>query len=757
MNPTTGKPLYSLVRINRLRNNIKTFDDIDKVRKGVLVVDQIEPMNIAVGRIPEGIAENRSAKEGFGYLTMKKDKERLLTEGAGVPKGGVDSTRAKTSTPFMTVWEAVNGKIDPAVELHLKALGDAEQSFKRIKDRPNSVVNWYKTEFLPRHAAAIDKYKVDEITAKISDYQTAVKNKSGGATKIREEIADALSAAKMVSATTGLSAGGALRNMKKKFPAVTDLSQIATHNLTEVRKHVERTEFLKGLLKFAKKDDAGGTLYKVEDLVNSAYLDKLGRGGKHMGSLVDGIKGSFLDYDTFKTAQQYLSFVNDDASLTNLLKKVSDFTKAFMVAGPGFITRNMVSNMVMGHAAGDSVFDPATWARMSEVGRFLTWDGRLKNPDQIVEILGKNYTSKQIMDMAEFAGAIGPTRAEQFVEKAVGKEGTAKKIALAYPRLIRDASNGREQISKVSHFLSRLRQGWSPDDASLSVAKYFYDYGSLTPTERKIQAFVPFYSFLRLNTERQIRNLIEQPTYLSQPQKLANAMSSASEDTAGTPQDWTPEWIQRGGQMLMPSGSYGTLQAWMPQMDILRALPSTWAQTAGESLTPALRIPLELSANKSWFTGKPIADVGRENAPFLGVSMDKRIPYAVGWARPLQELNKAILPAIPAYNKYATGHGAYTTGTPTENLASWATGLRTYPFEPKRLAMDRYRQISDDLMKLKSAAKSYQGSPGTLERLGNAAEAAQAELDDLRYQMKAQGDWSMGNKKKSTGLLGGSK
>jgi hypothetical protein len=71
--------------------------------------------------------------------------------------------------------------------------------------------------------------------------------------------------------------------------------------------------------------------------------------------------------------------------------------------------------------------------------------------------------------------------------------------------------------------------------------------------------------------------------------------------------------------------------------------------------------------------------------------------------------------------------------------------------------MDRYRQISDDLMKLKSAAKSYQGSPDTLKRLGMATEAAQAELDDLRDQMKAQGDWSMGNKKKSTGLLGGPK
>ena len=139
-----------------------------------------------------------------------------------------------------------------------------------------------------------------------------------------------------------------------------------------------------------------------------------------------------------------------------------------------------------------------------------------------------------------------------FVARQLGTgnmgEGTVKGFSQAQLenpllRLNRSVGNAAENQAKLAHFISKLREGLSPEDAAMSVKKYLFDYQEgLTDFEKNVMKFVaPFYSWMRFNMPLQVQSILENPgRYSALTGKPINAIESLSDDWKDIP---TPDYF----------------------------------------------------------------------------------------------------------------------------------------------------------------------------------------------------------------------
>ena len=727
--------LLSPERIGRMRDTASKMKDPDAFRRGIDTLSGVEDMNRLVGLVDPAVTASREVAEGTLYARHRLEPSIIASlNESGTGKKGIPGTTANVSREhhrFQTGYEANTGLLDPYVKAGMVAIKKAKNLFGRRADGDTGVVNWFNKM---QGLSELPPEKKNELTDLYSVWRSQTdpleKNKAV------KDIENAIDTVTVTADGKNLKASDILRTTKHPVTFGSDVDQIVKQSVAIAGRHAQQYDYLDGLMQFAKPKGTPGTI-DMSELVGKDFAQRLAYGGDTSKQLALKIDNAALDYDTFKTAQQFLD-IDKKGGLLGLLKTATDFFKPWLLTSPGYLTRNVVSNVFMTKNAGHDITSPAFKFWLSA----LNHKGELAKPDLKYTINGVEYTAKQIFDELRQAGLSVTGQAELLVPKAEPSVGhTLKKLAMILPETTRDWNNGTEGVFRLANATQYLEDGWDPKSAALGVAKYFYDYGDLTPSEKRIQGFVPFYSWMRKNIERQVANLAQDPKYMALPQKLANSIGSVSQGASGAPANWTPDWVQRTGQMALPSGSFGRLQGWMPQLDVLRVDPRTYAQSLEESISPAIKLPYELSKNQSLYTGKTIAEPGREKSPYLGMMLDKRAQQALGWIRPLSEANKSLLPSIPGYQDWAKARGGYSQGGPLENAASWASGLNTSNFEPKRMAMDRYRALQDQVSKLRYASTLYPGAPVETARIQDMLAKTKAEMDTLVPQMKARGEY----------------
>lgn len=230
-----------------------------------------------------------------------------------------------------------------------------------------------------------------------------------------------------------------------------------------------------------------------------------------------------------------------------------------------FTSRNARSNLFLNYLAG--VTDPRVYVRAGRIQKAAFEVAHLAKFREAVLAKGFEGALREVLSESDFKlyqaarehGIIGAGFSDVDLAgktRAVGVKGVAKEGSLAGRAVKQLGAEGVparagaavnqavEHNARLAHFAAMVDKTGSFDQAALSVKKYLFDYGDLTPFEqRRLKAVIPFYTFLRKNTPLQFERLMMDPGKFALRGHIASAMTQ--EPPKGSP-DYLVEQGGRG-------------------------------------------------------------------------------------------------------------------------------------------------------------------------------------------------------------------
>lgn len=303
-----------------------------------------------------------------------------------------------------------------------------------------------------------------------------------------------------------------------------------------------------------------------------------------------------VDKTTHEAYQKALTkqFVKDTDNFLKLYDKVTGVWKKMATTSVGFHTRNAFGNtMQMYLDVGTEALNPK-WLKVANEVRKDSTDVLFKSKN------GTEYTGKMVNDLFKEVGLGDVTQlGNEFNQARKGKLSIdellngAKKEKKNPINAIFDKSQELgdyiETTAKRQQFSILLSQGYDPLEAKKHVDKFLFDYNDLTDFETDfMKRVVPFYTFMRKNTELQFDTILNNPTPVKTVRRMLDnqrkAMLSENEQKLLTDNDNDKMVIDVGGKKRMVT----TNLPWLEEVNPLGAL------------NPIIKTPLELATNKNF-------------------------------------------------------------------------------------------------------------------------------------------------------------
>jgi len=334
---------------------------------------------------------------------------------------------------------------------------------------------------------------------------------------------------------------------------------------------------------------------------------------------------------------------------------VQNWWKGQVLISPSYHTRNMVGNFWNNWLAG--VQNPIRY----EDARKLQSE-KLRQGFKLVTDYGDDITGDVLFDAARKQGVVGrglySTEIAEQLGDVVG--GTTKRSQLlnkmnplkqenALFKLNRKIGSAIEDNARLAHFIDKVKAGHSFDDAAKSVKKFLFDYGDLTHTEKVVfKRVAPFYTWTRKNIPLQIENMITQPAKFSEVPKAIQAIESFTDAPDG--EKYMSNYISDNIPVRIRTTKEGNteyflLGNWLPSAQAIDFLSRPFDNMVN-MLTPLLKTPYELWANKSFFfentLGEPanIENYYKQPTEFVGLPMRKKAAHLMRNIRILNDINK---------------------------------------------------------------------------------------------------------------------
>lgn len=176
-----------------------------------------------------------------------------------------------------------------------------------------------------------------------------------------------------------------------------------------------------------------------------------------------------------------------------------------------------------------------------------------------------------------------------------------------------------ENSDRFLHFVSKLKQGSTPEEAAESVNKFLFDYSDLTAFEQNVmKRLIPFYTFMRKNGELQMRELLNQPEKFRLIAKMMNGVEGMTNEedrlNKGLVNQFAKDWIQTPWSVTNQMGNKEPIMINpnMPFQEFSRIPnPMHPIQSALNLFTqsnPIFKAPIEQAMNKNVYFDQPIAD-----------------------------------------------------------------------------------------------------------------------------------------------------
>lgn len=296
--------------------------------------------------------------------------------------------------------------------------------------------------------------------------------------------------------------------------------------------------------------------------------------------------------------------------LAKALRSATNWWKAQTLhAIPSYHARNLVGNFWQNYLAG--VINPQDYKQALDIMR--------KKKGAIVTGTGSRLSFDDIRRLAEETGVldVGFYKLDfdtlEKGAKQLGKPSLWRRLNPFSSEffLIKKGANVGSAIegnARLAHFINKLKQGLDPTDAARSVNEFLFDYSNLTDFEKGVRDYVmPFYTFARKNLPLQLRNIAQQPGKYSGVQQV---IQNYSKLRGGMADDtYMPDWLKSSAPMQVSGdeegGHFFPVANWLP-IDDVNQLGTDPMGTLTEKLSPFIKMPIELTLNRSFFNQSPI-------------------------------------------------------------------------------------------------------------------------------------------------------
>ena len=172
------------------------------------------------------------------------------------------------------------------------------------------------------------------------------------------------------------------------------------------------------------------------------------------------------------------------------------------------------------------------------------------------------------------------------VAKAVGNNKVIHKV--------RTAGEFFDDFTRLANFVNGLdKYGGNADRAASQVREYLFNYNELSKADRTMRTLVPFWNWTKRNIPLQMKLLMENPKFIMNNVRFRDLFNYDDKEGA----DW-----QKNSGIKVNKDYYTTVPSPVNDVEML----GHPGQFLG-SLNPALKMGAEMTANKKFYTGKPIS------------------------------------------------------------------------------------------------------------------------------------------------------
>lgn len=342
-------------------------------------------------------------------------------------------------------------------------------------------------------------------------------------------------------------------------------------------------------------------------------------GGWKTFPAIKQLQGKAVHPEVARFLERFNSTVNTDEGMRTMLSvmnTVQNFWKNLVTApNPAFHIRNALGNVWNNFLGG--VVNPDVYRLAAIVQR---------GGNEIITIGGKEYTANQLRTLfrehgLEGFGFFGGESPKSMIKEATetfGKQGI-RPIEL----LRKHVGDPLETNAKMAHFIDKLNKGYSPEQAAESVRKYLFDYADITEAEKKIRAWVPFYTFARKNIVLQLENLVTNPGKMTAINKLAESTKSSM----GTQEDDMPDWMK--SELAIPIGNDQYLMLGLPIAQLNMFGGGETMRNLLGMLSPFAKVPIETAMNQQIFSGAPLEKYPGARSRFGNVELPAKVAYGL--------------------------------------------------------------------------------------------------------------------------------
>lgn len=315
-----------------------------------------------------------------------------------------------------------------------------------------------------------------------------------------------------------------------------------------------------------------------------------------------------------------------------VLQDYNNFFKTAVTTTFGFHTRNALSNLFIMTAAGA---DPVNlykglsiykaWRKASKAG--VTPEKFIANGIR-TGLIKAGAQEAAVRQGLAYAGATGFGQFGEIAATAgagkvgvLGKEATgripftgievpgvkrASQIAGLPFRGSRKLGTVIEDYNRFQLTYDGIMQGLDAGTAAARTGKFLIDYNDLSTADRALKQIIPFWTWTTRNMPLQIENMWLNPKAYITYDKFKNNL----EDKEGT-SAYLPDYLKEAGAFKLPFGEDLYL---MPDLGFpgagrpnpLQLLLEGRGTEVLASLSPALRLPVEIALNEKFFTGAAI-------------------------------------------------------------------------------------------------------------------------------------------------------
>ncbi len=426
--------------------------------------------------------------------------------------------------------------------------------------------------------------------------------------------------------------------------------------------------------------------------------------------LADAVAGQYLPAAIVKNLETYQLRLADPTAMDGIFRQGTRLwkTMATTLRFPAHQANNFLGNVANMYAGGNM---PAHQV----VNKYWQASRALQNEAKASPAMAA------MIEEARRLGVIGEQAGREGIEFAGSamrgaKTGLSQVMEGAYNPLnpdnpayeaVRRFNQQRiEDPAKLALFLYERQLGKSAEQASVTVRRVLFDYNELSPVERQIRDFVPFYTWTRKNIPLQLATFVENPSKISHQQQFLNLWREWSRLEGQEPltREDVRSYAEPSEMITVPlrgrEGSPVALTTRLPFFDLSLLSPATVGEEVGQRISPLITTPMSLLTGRNVLTGQSL---DREKMPNLP---GRLLPEALGGAAPIgprgalrqtgrQQLLTGLAP-VPLDPLWRS----LVQNPETENLPTgWDLLVRSLSLTPTVLSPQLQRQVREEQLR----------------------------------------------------------